>query len=186
LSTGRSRVRSPLVALTVRETGTDVDLAQPVERRPENPHVLVRLQGSTFDESRHASQQPREKRAGGSLAERGLAMAEGRVRFPAGAMSGVSSVKAVIAQAGECRSSKPGMRVRAPLTASSGTSAAIAQQAERRSRKAEVAGSIPACGPGGVQTEFGSVAQRQSGGLISLRLLVRFQPSPSEADFGQG
>jgi hypothetical protein len=61
-----------------------VDLAQSVERRPEKPHALVRSQESTLRV---------EKRAGGSLAERGLAMAEGRVRFPAGASGGLGNAQ---------------------------------------------------------------------------------------------
>src|SRR5687768_11814558 len=59
-----------------------------------------------------------------------------------------------------------------------GGNAAVAQRAERRSRKAEVAGSSPACGSEVVSdcVYYGCVAQRQSRGLISLRLLVRIQP----------
>lgn len=80
----------------------------------------------------------------------------------------------------ECRSSKPGTRVRFLLTASASfgirhlpfgiSVAVVAQSAERSPRKRQVAGSRPARGL------HGCVAQRQSRGLISLRLLVRVQP----------
>ena len=52
---------------------------------------------------------------------------------------------AVITQSAECRSPKPGMWVRFPLTAFL-FNAAVAQTAEHRPRNADVAGSIPACG----------------------------------------
>ena len=49
-------------------------------------------------------------RAGSSVVERGHATAEGRVRFPIGASRSACSGNSTA----ECRSSKPGMRVRVP------------------------------------------------------------------------
>ena len=57
--------------------------------------------------------------------------------------------------------------------------AVVAQREEQPSRKRPSAGSTPARGFGAKECGVGSVAQRRSGGLISLRLLVRVQPSPS-------
>jgi hypothetical protein len=50
--------------------------------------------------------------------------------------------------------------------------AAVAQLAEQSPRKRQRVGSIPTCGSG----TQGCVAQWQSGGLISLRLVVRVHP----------
>lgn len=63
--------------------------------------------------------------------------------------------------------------VQSPLTA---FRAVVAQRAERSPRKRQVAGSMPARGSRLVRRPNGCVAQWQSRGFISLRLLVRVQP----------
>src|SRR3954451_25286623 len=83
---------------------------------------------------------------------------------------------AVVAQSAEHRSARPAKRVRFPPAASCWC-AAVAQQAEQSPRKRQRAGSIPARGSWKTERERSSAYQNAD--LISLRSLVRIQPSPT-------
>jgi hypothetical protein len=116
---------------------------------------------------------------GSSAVERRYAKAEARVQFPADALktrSDNSTGRVPVFQTGGVGSSPTHC-----LNVS--REAAVAQRVEQSSRKRPIAGSIPACGS---FEDFGCVAQRQSRGLISLRLLVRIQPFTHLVDEIQG
>jgi hypothetical protein len=176
LSRGRSRVRVPLVALAFVRIGIGNST---VESRLETPGVKVRLLPVPL-----ADPGCRFTRAGSSTAERRLAMAEEWVRFPLGAWfssrSGNSIGRVPVFQTGDAGST--------PARCLFGSDdAVVAQWPERSPRKRRVGGSNPPRGFGIWSLSFaiflhGSVAQRQSRGLISLRSLVRIQPSPTGAD----
>ncbi len=137
----------------------NVDLAQAVEHGFETPAVLVQVQRSTLMVVEIAPVVHRQNAT--------VPRSRQWVRPPPGARG-----YAVITQAG---------RVAVFQTANAGSIpahcylAVVAQRAEQPSRKRQVDGSRPSHGSSG----FGSVAQRQSAGLISPRMLVRLQPPPT-------
>jgi hypothetical protein len=153
-STGRSWVRIPLAALSSPQAADHVDLAQSAERRFEIPRILVRSQGSTLCVIR--------MRRWFSPAERRLAMAEARVRFPAGALigdgssrSGNSIGRVPVFQTGCCGFDPHPLHFE---------KAVVAQQVEQLSRKQQVVGSTPTRGSGLVQKWLYLLRVRSSNG----------------------
>ena len=157
-STGRSWVQLPLAARFV-------DLAQPVERRPEEPRV-----------------------PGSNPGVHSFGMPKGECRMPNEDAcdrfhSAFGTTEAVVTQwqSASLPNWERGFDSHPPHSSfdirqlAFGIShAVVAQSAERSPRKRQVAGSRPARGLS--FGRIGCVAQRQSRGLISLRLLVRVQP----------